>query len=117
MMTAATIYMSLLGPSGLRRVAEVCHSKMNQFVEKVTAIEGVTLLFNSPYFHEVVLQFPRSAKEIVSQLMEERIEAGFVLSEMGDKMDRALLECCTETTMDDDMNRYVEQLRHVLSCR
>ena len=41
MVTASTIYMSLLGPDGLRRVAERCHQQTRELKQELTAIAGV----------------------------------------------------------------------------
>ena len=54
--TAATIYMALLGPEGLERVAAASHANTPALVEKLTAIGGVTRVFNHPVFHETVLR-------------------------------------------------------------
>ena len=40
MVTAATIYMSLLGPDGLERVAAACHANTRALVAKLTSIQG-----------------------------------------------------------------------------
>ncbi|MDH5737661.1 MAG: aminomethyl-transferring glycine dehydrogenase subunit GcvPA, partial [Gammaproteobacteria bacterium] len=54
LVTAATIYMSLMGASGLKAVAAACHNGLRRLVEQVTAIPGVTERFQSPCFHEAV---------------------------------------------------------------
>ncbi|HSG64554.1 MAG TPA: aminomethyl-transferring glycine dehydrogenase subunit GcvPA, partial [Gammaproteobacteria bacterium] len=51
MVTAATIYMSLMGPAGLRRVALACHAQTRALAAKAAAIPGVELAFPEPYFH------------------------------------------------------------------
>jgi len=56
MTTAATLYLSLLGPEGLERVASACHDNTRRLLEKVVAIEGVEPLFDGEFFHEVVLR-------------------------------------------------------------
>ncbi len=54
LVTAATIYMSLLGAKGMRSVAAVSHTLAKQLQEGLTTIPGVELVFNRPFFHEFV---------------------------------------------------------------
>jgi glycine cleavage system pyridoxal-binding protein P len=56
MVTAATIYMALLGYRGLQRVALACVGQTAKLAELLTAIDGVEQIFSAPNFHEVVLR-------------------------------------------------------------
>ncbi len=114
MTAAATIYMSLLGSKGLRRVAENCHANTHKLVEKALTIDGVDLWFNQPYFHEAVLRLSKPAKEIIAQMAQYNIQAGFDLRCIYPEMENALLVCCTETKTAEDIDLYVECLRKVL---
>jgi glycine dehydrogenase subunit 1 len=53
MVTAATIYMSLLGQEGLARVARQSHANTANLVAGLCAIDGVERLYGGPFFHEV----------------------------------------------------------------
>jgi len=66
--TAATIYMSLLGPEGLERIAAACHANTLATIEKLTAIKGVSRVFNRPVFHEAVLRLDMSDRLCSSAL-------------------------------------------------
>ncbi len=59
MVTAATIYMSLLGFEGLRRVASKSYENTAKLVAGLCAIDGVERLFQGPHFHEVALRLDR----------------------------------------------------------
>ena len=54
LVTAATVYMSLLGPEGLRNVAAACHARTRDLV----AALDMPQRFGAPYFHECVLRLP-----------------------------------------------------------
>ena len=56
MVTAATIYMSLLGFKGLRSVAQKSHEQTFKLTQQLTSINGVKIIFSGPYFHEVVIK-------------------------------------------------------------
>ncbi|MGZ8248892.1 aminomethyl-transferring glycine dehydrogenase subunit GcvPA, partial [Methylomagnum sp.] len=65
MVTAATIYMALLGPEGLRRVALACHANTGLLMARLAAIEGVERVFEGPFFHESVYRTPIPAGELL----------------------------------------------------
>lgn len=113
MVTAATIYMSLLGFEGLRRVAQASHANTLQLVEGLTSIEGVELLYSAPYFHEAALRLPCPAATVLEALAERGILGGFDISRVVNT--DAILVCATETKTGDDINAYVEAMKTVLS--
>ncbi|MDH5395215.1 MAG: aminomethyl-transferring glycine dehydrogenase subunit GcvPA, partial [Gammaproteobacteria bacterium] len=52
LVTAATIYMALVGPDGLSKVAQASHTNTQKLVEKLEATGHAKRLFNRPVFHE-----------------------------------------------------------------
>ncbi len=111
MVTAATIYMSLLGPRGLRRVAEHCHAKTRDLVSVMSGIDGVDEVFTGKRFHEAVLRLPVSAEAVLNVLSEWGILGGVSLSSWYPELGEALLVCATETKSDDDLKIYGQALR------
>lgn len=110
LVTAATIYMSLMGAEGLKRVALACHENTKLLVKKLTAIPGVELMFNRPYFHEAVLRIKKPVNTVIKQLADQGIQAGFSLTEDYPELGEALLICATETKTEADLNSYYEAL-------
>ena len=115
MVTAATMYMALLGPEGLRRVALASHNNTRRLVDRLAAIDGVDRLYPHPFFHECALRLPRDARTVVDQLAEQGILAGISLGDEYEGMDDALLVCATETKTEEDMARFEEALRQALA--
>ena len=71
MVTAATIYMSLLGYGGLRRVAAASQAQTAALLGKAVAIDGVSALFDGPHFHEVALSLPVPADGILAAMARD----------------------------------------------
>jgi len=111
MVTAATIYMSLLGPKGLRRVAEHCHARTCDLVSVMSGIDGVDEVFTGKRFHEAALRLPVSADAVLNVLSEWGILGGVSLSSWYPELGEALLVCATETKSDDDLKVYGQALR------
>ena len=115
MVTAATIYMSLLGYDGLRQVALRSHETTSRLVAGLTAIKGVERLFEGPYFHEVALRLDQSVAPVLEVLAKEDILGGYDLSAGCPDLGNALLVCATETKTDEDIDTYVAALEDVLA--
>ncbi|HNP25984.1 MAG TPA: aminomethyl-transferring glycine dehydrogenase subunit GcvPA [Nitrosomonas sp.] len=110
MVTAATIYMSLLGPEGLRRVAEHSHANTMQLVQKLEKISGVEKAFSGPIFHEAALKLSKPVGPILTKLKNKNILAGLSLQEFYPDFENTLLVCATETKTAADIQAFAEQL-------
>ncbi len=114
MVTAATLYLSLLGPHGLEQVAAACHANTRALLEQVSQVSGVSRAFDRPVFHEAVLKLPRSAREVLEKLLARGILGGFDLSADYPELGHALLVCATETRDEADLRRYAAALAEVV---
>ncbi len=115
MVTAATIHMALLGVDGLRRVAAASHANTQALLKLASAVSGVKLSFSSTNFHEVVLQLPKPSAAVLVSMAEQGVLGGFDLQPHYPRLGNAILVCATETKTDEDLQRYVDALRHALS--
>lgn len=114
LVTAATIYLSLLGPEGLRRVACASMNNTRALRDRLGAIEGVQVLFDRPVFHEVALRVPRPVSEVIERLAGDHIVAGYALDEDYPELGEALLVCATETKNEADIERFAGALAAAL---
>jgi glycine dehydrogenase subunit 1 len=114
MVTAATLYLALLGPHGLEQVAAACHANTRALVERLTQVPGVRRAFDRPVFHEAVLQLPRPAGAVLDGLLARGILGGFDLGGEYPELGDALLVCATETRDAEDLRRYAEALAEVV---
>ena len=110
MVTAATIYMSLVGPAGLRRVAAMSHARTAALAAGAQSIDGVSVAFASPRFHEVVLRLPAPARDVLRRLRAQGILGGVNLQRWYPELGDAVLVCATETKTEHDIHTYVEAL-------
>ena len=115
MVTAATIYMSLLGPEGLRRVATQSHANTLSLVEQLETLKGVKRIFSGDLFHETVVTLPAPVAGVLKTLKNHGVLAGLDLSEHYPELGNALLVCATETKIASDLEKYVSHLAQALS--
>jgi glycine dehydrogenase subunit 1 len=114
LVTAATIYLSLLGPEGLERVAAACAERTDSLVQALTRIPGVSAAFESPRFHEAVLRLDRPAGPVLAALAERGIAGGIDLAASHPELGHAMLVCATETKLDRDIAAYAQAMRDVM---
>jgi glycine dehydrogenase subunit 1 len=112
--TAATIYMSLMGPQGLERTASAAHARTRELVSALTRIPGVRLAFSGAYFHEAVLQLDRPVAAVLKTLSRGGILGGLDLCGYYPELGNALLVCATETKSSADLDRYRTSLSDAL---
>jgi glycine dehydrogenase subunit 1 len=114
LMTAATIYLSLVGPVGLARVAEVSHQRTQELVAAATRIKGVRAAFDGPRFHEAVLLLDRPAAAVLAEMEAQGILGGLDLATDYPELGPALLVCATETKTPADLERFAAALGEAL---
>jgi len=113
MVTAATIYLSLLGAQGLAEVAEACRQRTAQLVQALGRVPGVRPAFPEPRFHEAVLALDRPVGPVLEALARRGIVGGLDLAEHYPELGPALLVCATETKTSADIDTYAQALREV----
>jgi glycine dehydrogenase subunit 1 len=114
MVTAATIYMSLLGHRGLQRVALQSVAQTAKLARMLSGSGGIEQAFSTPHFHEVVLRLDRPVGPLLDTLAANNILGGFDLSKDYPELGNALLVCATETKTDTDLESYAAALENAL---
>jgi glycine dehydrogenase subunit 1 len=114
LVTAATIYMSLLGAEGLERVAAASLQRTADLVAALSRIAGVRPAFSAARFHEAVLLLDRPVAPVLSALARRGIVGGLDLAERYPELGHALLVCATETKLDVDIDAYAGALTDIL---
>ena len=114
-MTAATIYLSLMGAEGLERVALASHHNIRQLSQKLEQVKGVEAVFTRPIFHETVIKLTKPVAPVLAAMAQNGVLAGFDLSVDYPELGNALVVCATETKNDADLNRFVTALVQALA--
>ena len=114
LVTAATIYMSLLGGDGLEKVAAHSHANTLTLIEKLTSINGVKKIFNRPLFHEAVLQIDAPAEKILEELANQGLLGGYDLENDYPELKNSILVCATEMRTEQDLDLFADKLRNAL---
>ena len=112
--TAATIYLTLLGFEGLSRVAKSSHQNARQLLLSLSDVTGVKSRTNTAFFHEFVIQLDSDkegfASAVLGNMAEQGILGGFNLSEFGSDLNNCILVCATEVKTENDLALYKSAL-------
>ena len=114
LVTAATIYMSLLGPRGLAQVAATCMERSAQLVDALTRMPGVRLAFDRPRFHEALLLLDRPVAGVLDALAARGIVGGCDVTADYPSLGNGLLVCATEMRTTEDVEAYARALADVM---
>jgi len=114
MVTAATIYMSLLGFKGMHKVSVHCHARTRQLLTKLQQVPGVERAFSTPYFHEAVITLPCDVEAVLAYMRAKGIHAGIAIEDNYPEYPNSLLVCVTETKNDADLRLYATTLSEAI---
>ncbi len=109
------IYLSLLGPEGLRRVALLSMENARYAVQQWTSLAGVSLLHEAPYGNEVALQLPVPAEELAGKMLEHGYAIGFPVGRYYAGMENVLLVACTEKTTRENVDGLISKVKGLLA--
>ena len=110
---ASAVYMSALGRTGLRAVAELCYHKAHYLAREIDGLEGYSITTRDPFFNEFVVQCPRPASEINAALLERGIVGGYELVRLDPHREDEMLLCATEVHSRQMLDRLVSALEEV----
>ncbi|MGB3330047.1 MAG: aminomethyl-transferring glycine dehydrogenase subunit GcvPA [Thermomicrobiales bacterium] len=107
MATAATVYMSSLGPEGFREVGRASYQHAHYLANQLVASGSFRLAYDAPFFNEFVVLCDRPAAEVNAALLDAGIIGGLDLGQFGPQYANALLLCATEMNSREGIDRFV----------
>jgi glycine dehydrogenase subunit 1 len=114
---AFTVHMSLLGESGLRKLAALNHARAVQLADRLGRIPGVEVVTRA-FFNEFTLKLPVEARPIVRKLADKGVLGGVSLGRLYPgvaALDHGMVVAVTETATDADMDAFEDALDEVLA--
>lgn len=111
---AATVYLALLGPDGLRAVAEHSFALAHGLADRLAVLPGCSLAFDGPFFNEFVLDLPLPAEDVERELWHDGIISGLPLGRWWPERQNQMLFCATEIVTDAAIHRLVAAMEEAL---
>ena len=107
---ASAVYLSLLGPDGLKNTAEACMAKATYLSDQLSTIEGLKAPhFDSPIFKEFVFSFEdeKSLKTYIEFMKSRKIIPGLSLENNSALSLNGILTSVTEMTSLSDLDKLI----------
>jgi len=106
----ATVYLSLMGRVGLRRLAEANLAKAEYAKARVREAVGLSLPLTAPTFNEFVVGLPDEAGPLLARARERGVMPGLDLAPFEPDLGPAVLVCTTELASRGGIDRMVDVL-------
>lgn len=111
MATAATVYMSTLGPEGFREIGQAAYTNAHYLADQIAQVDGYDLAFDAQFFHEFTVKTPKPAAEILEALLAEGILGGVDLGMFNPEWSNLLLVAATELNSKNGIDRLIDILK------
>lgn len=111
---AATVYTALLGPEGMRELAEANMGAAAYAAGRLSSIKGCSLKFKGPFFNEFVLAVPGSAAAMRERALGQGVDIGLPLSPLYPELGETLLVCATEARTEADIARLEKAVKEAI---
>lgn len=102
----ASVYLSAVGPAGLREAAVLCMSKAH-YLQSALQSAGLKPAYSQPFFHEFVTECPVDTGTLMAHLETRGYLGGLPLE------DRRILWCATEMNDREEMDELVRLVKEV----
>lgn len=114
----ATVYLSLLGPQGLREVGELSCQKAHYAAEQLVVNSGLELAFAAPFFKEFVVKCSGDANEFATRARAAGFDIGptldrfpMLVTEHGNAASQWLLVAVTESRTKAQIDGLAKSIR------
>ncbi|MBM2802440.1 MAG: gcvP2 [Deltaproteobacteria bacterium] len=105
----STVYMSLLGKSGMRRIAEVNLARAHSAERRLVEQAKLERVFSSPFFNEFVLR-GKDVPRLFDRCGEQKIVPGIELATSYPELPDSFLVCVTEMNEREEIDRLVRTI-------
>jgi glycine cleavage system P protein (glycine dehydrogenase) subunit 1 len=112
---AFTIHMTLLGETGLERLARVNHANAVLLADALVNVPGAEVL-NETFFNEFTIRVRGDAGDVLARMAERGVLGGVRASRLlpGAGLDDLIIVANTEVNTDDDRVAFVDALKSSL---
>jgi glycine dehydrogenase subunit 1 len=108
MATAMAMHISLLGKSGLQKLAHKNLSAARYLYDKLVALNGFEPVHQGPFFNEFAIKLPVEPRVANHRLKDAGFVGGLDLAPLFKQGDRVALFCATDVHSKESVDRFVD---------
>lgn len=112
----ATVYLTTMGKTGMKEVAEHNIQKTHYAQKRLSEIKGVRLKFFGKVFNEFVIKTEKPPVEINYQLLKHSIIGGLDVERYYPDLKNCMLVCVTEYNTKEEIDKMVEVIGKYITC-
>ncbi len=109
----ASIYLAVMGPSGLRQAAELSTRKAHYAAERLAAVPGLSLAFPGPFFKEFVVRCQKDPKRVLAEVGRLGYHGGIDLGRWYPDLADCILVAVTEKRTKDEIDGLADAYNEV----
>jgi glycine dehydrogenase subunit 1 len=110
----ATMYLALMGKTGLRDVAALNLARSRELATAVSKVDGVDLKFAAPFFNEIVVDVHQPARDVLAKLQARKILGGVDLGRWYPELRTSILMNATELTTRAQIDQLATALGEIV---
>jgi glycine dehydrogenase subunit 1 len=110
----ATMYLALMGKTGLRDVASLNLERSRELATAVSKLDGVDLKFSASFFNEIVVDVHQPARDVLAKLAERKILGGVDLGRWYPELSTCILMNATELTTTAQIDQLATSLGDIV---
>jgi glycine dehydrogenase subunit 1 len=114
---ACAVYLSLMGPKGMKEIGEVIIKNSRYAQNLISSLPGVSMKFSRPHFKEFLVDFNDTGKSVAhinAALLKKKIFGGKDVSREYPDLGECALFCVTEVHTKEDLNRLYLALEEIV---
>lgn len=112
----ASVYLSLIGPQGLKELSNICFQRAHYLANKINEIPGFKVAFEN-FFNEFVLILPDEIDEdeFMEEMLNLKILAGLSIGKYYNEIPNSILVSVTEKNSPVELYLYINALKEISS--
>jgi glycine dehydrogenase subunit 1 len=107
----AAVYLTAVGPHGLKETAALCVRKAHYAAEQLATVPGVSLRFGTPFVKEFAIRVPGDAKALLANLRTAGYHAGLPLGRWYPQLADCITVAVTEKRTKAEIDGLVTALK------
>ncbi len=108
---AATVYLSSLGPKGLKSLAKINWDRAHYLADRLVDITGVELAWDQPFFNEFAIRVEKNPEELWERMKEKGVDLLHPEKLKKTGPEKGFLIAVTEKVSKSEMDEFVRLLR------
>lgn len=105
----ATIYMTLMGKEGLKKVAELCYNKSHYAYDELIKTGKFSPVFTAPFFKEFVVKSSEEVNKLNNKLIQQNIIGGYDVESKYPELKDSWLIAVTEKRTKEEIDNLVRK--------